>query len=43
MLLWGSGWLAKEEAQAAGYNSFKRFCHNFKYVVTFKWAKKKAR
>lgn len=41
MLIWGSGILSKEEAQAKGYNSWKRFWHNFGYVVTFKWLKKK--
>lgn len=41
MLITGRGWLGKEEAQEKGYNSFKRFCHNFWSVVTFQWAKKK--
>lgn len=40
MLLWGHGLLSKEDAQKNGYNSFKRLCHNFKYAVSFKWAKK---
>lgn len=43
MLITGSGWLGKEEAQARGYNSFKRFWHNVGYAVSFKWAKKNAR
>ena len=37
----GRGWLGKEEAQKNGYNAWKRFWHNFKYVVTFRWARKK--
>ena len=40
-LLWGSGWLGKEDAQVKGYNSFKRFWHNVWYVVSFGWARKK--
>ena len=36
----GHGWLGRAEAQAKGYNSWKRFWHNVGYVVTFKWAKK---
>lgn len=40
-LLTGFGWLGKEQAQVNGYNAFKRFWHNFAYVVTFKWARKK--
>jgi hypothetical protein len=40
-LLTGLGWLGKEDAQVKGYNAWKRFWHNFAYVVTFKWAKKK--
>jgi hypothetical protein len=42
-LLLGWGWLGKVEAQQKGYNAWKRFWHNFAYVVTFKWAKSKAR
>lgn len=41
MILWGSGIFSKEEAQEKGYNSWKRFWHNFGYVVTFQWARKK--
>ena len=41
MILLGSGILSKEEAQEKGYNAWKRFWHNFAYVVTFKWLKKK--
>ena len=40
-LLVGFGLLSKEEAKQNGYNSWKRFWHNFAYVVTFKWLKKK--
>ena len=40
-LLWGFGLLGKEEAQKNGYNALKRFWHNFAYVVTFRWLKKK--
>ena len=39
-IILGCGWLSKESAQEKGYNAFKRFCHNFGYVVTFKWARK---
>ena len=39
-IIWGRGWLGKEDAQAKGYNSWKRFWHNFGYVVTFRWARK---
>ena len=41
MLLWGSGIMSKSDAQEKGYNALKRFWHNFAYVVTFKWLKKK--
>jgi hypothetical protein len=41
MLLLGHGWLSKESAQIKGYNSWRRFWHNFGYAVSFKWAKKK--
>ena len=41
MIIWGSGWLGKEEAQRKGYNAWKRFWHNAGYVVTFKWARKR--
>lgn len=40
-IITGLGWFGKEEAQERGYNSWKRFWHNFGYVVTFKWARKK--
>ena len=40
MLVLGYGWLGKAEAQERGYNSFKRFCHNVRYALSFKWAKK---
>jgi hypothetical protein len=40
MLITGRGWLGKAEAQERGYNSFKRFCHNVRYALSFKWAKK---
>lgn len=36
----GFGWLGREEAQERGYNSVKRFFHNVKYALSFKWAKK---
>ena len=32
-LITGSGWFSKEEAQAKGYSSWKRFWHNVWYVV----------
>ena len=41
MILWGHGIMSKSDAQEKGYNSWKRFWHNFGYVVTFKWLKKK--
>lgn len=41
MIVIGFGLLSKEEAKLKGYNSWKRFWHNFAYVVTFKWLKKK--
>lgn len=37
----GYGWLSKESAQIKGYNSWRRFWHNFGYALSFKWAKKK--
>lgn len=37
----GYGFLSKEEAQEKGYTKWKAFWHNFGYVVTFKWLKKK--
>ena len=40
MIVLGYGWLGKAEAQEKGYNSFKRFCHNVRYALSFKWAKK---
>ena len=39
-IVWGHGWFSKEDAQQRGYNSWKRFWHNFAYVVKFKWARK---
>lgn len=36
----GHGWFSKEDAQQIGYNSWKRFWHNFGYVASFKWARK---
>jgi hypothetical protein len=42
-ILWGHGFFSKEDAQKRGYSELKRFCHNFKYAVSFKWAKKNAR
>lgn len=36
----GWGLLSKEDAQAKGYSSWKRFWHNAGYVLSFKWAKK---
>lgn len=39
-LLLGGGWLGKEDAQAKGYNAWKRFWHNVGYALSFKWAKK---
>ncbi len=42
-IILGAGWLGRAEAQAKGYNSWKRFWHNFGYVVTFKWARKATR
>lgn len=39
-LIWGHGFLSKENAQKNGYNSFKRFWHNVRYAVSFKWATK---
>jgi hypothetical protein len=36
----GRGWLGKQEAQEKGYDSWKRFCHNFKYFWSFQWVKK---
>lgn len=41
MIIWGSGWMSKPEAQEKGFNAWKRFWHNVGYIVTFKWAKKK--
>lgn len=41
--LTGSGWLGKEEAQKNGYNAWKRFWRNVWYVVSFGWARAKAR
>jgi hypothetical protein len=40
-ILVGFGLLSKEEAQKRGYSNFKRFCHNARYIASFKWAKKK--
>ena len=40
MIIMGFGWLGKEDAKKNGYNSWKRFWHNFGYVVTCKWARK---
>jgi hypothetical protein len=40
-ILLGFGLLSKEEAQKRGYSNFKRFCHNARYIASFKWAKKK--
>lgn len=40
-LLLGHGILSKEDAQKRGYSNFKRFCHNARYIASFKWAKKK--
>ena len=40
MLITGTGWLGRADAQANGHNSWKRFWHNVWYVVSFKWAKK---
>lgn len=40
-ILLGKGFLSKSDAQAKGYNAWKRFWHNFGCVVTFKWLKKK--
>lgn len=40
-LLLGFGFLSKEDAQMKGYSNFKRFCHNARYIASFKWAKKK--
>lgn len=39
-LVIGRGWLGKEDAQAKGYNAWKRFWHNVGYALSFKWAKK---
>lgn len=39
-ILLGRGWLGKEEAQAKGYNAWKRGWHNLGYIFTFKWARK---
>lgn len=39
-IILGAGWLGRADAQAKGYNSWKRFWHNLWYVVSFKWAKK---
>lgn len=36
----GHGLLSKEDAQKRGYSNFKRFCHNARYIASFKWAKK---
>lgn len=41
MILLGTGILSKEDAQKRGYSNFKRFCHNARYIASFKWAKKK--
>lgn len=41
MLFTGYGWLGKTDAQEKGYGDWKRFWHNFGYVVTFRWLKKK--
>ena len=40
MYITGMGLLGRADAQAEGYNAWKRFWHNFGCVVTFKWAKK---
>lgn len=36
----GAGWFGSAEAQKNGYSAWKRFWHNFGYVVSFKWARK---
>jgi hypothetical protein len=41
MILWGTGWMSKPDAQKNGYNAWKRFWHNAGYAVSFKWLKKK--
>ena len=40
MIVIGSGWLGKEEAQKNGYTAWKRFWHNVGYALSFKWLKK---
>lgn len=40
-IITGYGWFSKEDAQAKGYSSWKRFWHNVGYVVSFKWARKR--